>query len=185
MTDNAERKVRQWAKRRNGDPLKAEDVVELVLAVDEDADTRHDETLALLAAHTAEADVRDARISELEEKFRTATLTCSEKVMEIVKSEHEERHGRHMDEHHAAPNRRANDPDGGDFTGLRKAAAPDGLSEMLVGWRAGKWLLMIVIIAALGWLLPYWADSCAAENYEKINEPEPATHVLESPAPDS
>lgn len=51
MTDHTESKVRQWAKVRNGDPLTNKDVVELVLAVDDDGTARHRESVKILEDH--------------------------------------------------------------------------------------------------------------------------------------
>ena len=185
MTDNAERKVRQWAQKRNGDPLTPHDVVDLVLAVDADSDKRHEETLELLGRHQLEADKRDERIADLEKQWHDATLTCRDRMEQIASELHEKTHNDHMDRYHGQvqETRRASDAPDADFTERRMAVFPESFSEMTVGWKLGKWLLMIIIIGVIGWLLPYWADSCAASNYEKISEPEPATHVLETPAP--
>jgi hypothetical protein len=59
MTDRTESKVRQWATKRNGDALEVHDVIELVLAVDDDAVKRSEElSLAVKANHAATEDVK-------------------------------------------------------------------------------------------------------------------------------
>jgi hypothetical protein len=56
------------------------------------------------------------------------------------------------------------------------------IPEITFSYRFFKWLLMVSIVIALGWGLPFWADSCASKNAEKVNAPEPAVHVL-TPSP--
>lgn len=125
-SDRTESKVRQWALRRNGDPLQITDVVELALAIDEDANVRHDEAVAevretrhLLTEHCAEADVRDERICALEAWRTEQATTCERRVRELIETEHAERHRKHMDEEHRLP-RREGDPADADFTGDRR-----------------------------------------------------------------
>ena len=66
MTDKGERKVREWALKRNGDAVDNHDIVDLVFALDEDNEDRHAETLKLLDLHCEEAAVRDERLEALE-----------------------------------------------------------------------------------------------------------------------
>ena len=41
------------------------------------------------------------------------------------------------------------------------------LQDITTGWRIGKWLVMILIIAVVGWSISFWANSCAYNNIEK------------------
>lgn len=125
-SDRTESKVRQWALRRNGDPLQLTDVVELALAIDEDANMRHDEavtevreTRRLLTEHCAEADVRDERICALEAWRTEQATTCEKRVRELIEAEHAERHGKHMEADHRLP-RRSGDPEDADYSGDRR-----------------------------------------------------------------
>lgn len=49
--DRTESKVREWALKRNGDPVAPHDVIELVLAVDEDSCSRSDRIESKLDKH--------------------------------------------------------------------------------------------------------------------------------------
>jgi hypothetical protein len=35
------------------------------------------------------------------------------------------------------------------------------LQDITTGWRVGKWLGMVLIIAIIGWSISFWANSCA------------------------
>ena len=118
MTDNAERKVREWANNRNGDPLTPKDVVDLVLAVDADSDDRHTETLQRLDDVDERHISLCLRVSELE----TVSIGCSERVKAFVAAEHDVRHTEHMASFHG-PERRASDPPDAEFTDRRTLAA--------------------------------------------------------------
>lgn len=58
--------------------------------------------------------------------------------------------------------RRATDPPDVDFTS--KA------TEMWYSYRLVRWAAVITIVIGLGWLLPYWANSCATEKANQTNE---------------
>jgi hypothetical protein len=125
VSDEAERKVRQWALRRNGDPLEPHDVVELVFAFADDHEADYKKLTNILETHVAEANVRDARLNDLETWRREQALTCSDKVVKLVKKEL-------CDEHHrvdlADPvsmmGRHYNDPPDSEFTEKRESAFP-------------------------------------------------------------
>jgi len=67
MADEAERKVRQWALRRNGDPITNADIVELVFAFADDQDANHDAVLDLIEQAKVERRSIDIRLSNLED----------------------------------------------------------------------------------------------------------------------
>ena len=126
MTDHAESKLREWALKRNGDPIDNHDVVELLFAMDEDNSARHQESIALLVAHCDEAVIRDKRISDLEAWRTTSVTACPALIADTVHpmieqldADHLAFHNAHLlsDHEHAA--RRETDSDGEDWTGRR------------------------------------------------------------------
>jgi hypothetical protein len=139
MTDNAERKVREWAKGRNGDPLTNKDVVDLVLAVDADGDARHVETIGRLDDVDERHISLCLRVSELE----TVSVGCSERVKAFVASEHDVRHTEHMASHHG-PERRADDPPDSAFLEKRLSAFPEDseMGDLRRAWRTLRWFAL-------------------------------------------
>ena len=71
--------------------------------------------------------------------------------------------------------RRATDPPDVDFSS--KA------TEMWYSYRLVRWAAVITIVIGLGWLLPYWADSCASKNAEKANQTNEIQYVPRSVTP--
>ena len=120
MTDHAESKLREWALKRNGDPIDNHDVVELIFAMDEDNSARHEESMSLLAEHCDEAQIRDRRIADLE-AWRTASVTACpaliadtvHPMIEQLDAEHLAFHNAHLLVEHAP--HREDDPPGSDF----------------------------------------------------------------------
>lgn len=156
MTDHAERKVREWAKGRNGDPLTNKDVVDLVLAVDADGDARHVETIQRLDDVDERHISLCLRVSALEQ----TSVGCSERVKTYVegeiargaadgRAEHDARHTEHMASHHG-PERRADDPPDSAFLEVRETAFPadEEYADIRRFWRSFKWVV-IVFAAAL------------------------------------
>ena len=146
MTDNAERKVREWAKGRNGDPLTNKDIVDLVLAVDADGDARHVETIQRIDDVDERHISLCLRVSALEQ----ASIGCSERVKAYVDGEvrrseanglmeHDSRHTEHMASHHGP-----DDPPDSVFLEKRESAFPedDELGDLRRFWRIGKWGVM-------------------------------------------
>ena len=96
MTDNAERKVREWARDRNGDPLKNTDIVELVFAFADDQEADHNEVIERLDDVDERHISLCLRVAELEH----TSIGCSERVKAFVAAEHDTRHTEHMSNHH-------------------------------------------------------------------------------------
>ena len=148
MTDNAERKVREWANNRNGDPLTPKDVVDLVLAVDADSDDRHTETLQRLDDVDERHISLCLRVSELE----TVSIGCSERVKAFVAAEHDVRHTEHMASFHG-PERRASDPPDAEFTDRRTLAADteDARHAWAMWWLGSKigYVLIAVLVTVI------------------------------------
>lgn len=69
MTDETESKVRQWALKRNGVPLAVHDVVELCLAIDADANQRHETLVGGVSS-------LEERLSRLEDEHANRATTC-------------------------------------------------------------------------------------------------------------
>lgn len=66
------------------------------------------------------------------------------------------------------------------FRALPKPSLLEG--EVWYSYKLVKWAAIVAIVAVLGWGLPFWADSCATRNAEKIAAPEPPAHIL-TPTP--
>lgn len=180
MTDNAERKVRQWATKRNGDPLTPEDVVELVFAFADDQEADHRESLVaidknrrMLEEHFIEADVRDERIEVLEKWRHDASEKCLDRVTAIVdeawEDKHAPKHEEHLRQFHGSP-RRSDDGNGEEHFADRDRF-PQGdqrtMFEMMLGWSVVKWLAALIVGALLVAGISYWTSSCAAQRVEK------------------
>lgn len=134
MSDHTESKVRQWATRRNGDPLTPRDVVELVLAVDDDGNARHQETIDLLAA-------QNARVVLLEEWRASCPAAFA--------AEHEERHARHMADCHAP--RREDDLPGADYSDERRDATDHERTFLMwtLGSKLGAFVIAVLLAAVV------------------------------------
>jgi len=179
MTDAAESQVRRWALRKNGEELTVKDAVELVLAVDEDAVERHEETVGVLKAHCTEAVVRDLAIRELQDWRRESAENCQRRIEAIVRAEHEERHAAYEsnlkdDARLAGDGSLKTTPPRPGFLGTE--------SEMWYSYKLVKWLAIILTVAVLGWGLPFWADSCASQRTEKMQNPTVVRTVYPSPS---
>jgi len=100
VTDHAEREVRKWALKRNGDPIQNEDIVSLVFAFADDQDADHNQTMRLLDVAKQERQVLCHKVSDLELWQHDTQTTCAERVKKLISEEHEDRHGKHMEQHH-------------------------------------------------------------------------------------
>ena len=140
MTDNAERKVREWAKKRNGDPLTPQDIVDLVLAVDADGDARHVETIQRLD----DVDERHISLCLRVSALESVSVGCSERVKAYFQEEHDNRHTEHMASHHG-PERRRDDPPDSAFLEVRESAFPEDeeLGDLKRFWRSFKWAVIV------------------------------------------
>ena len=151
MTDNAERKVRQWAQNRNGDPLTPRDVVDLVFAFADDLD--------------ADLEQRDAEFNSLcdrtdvLEKWRTeSALTCVDRVTAIAEKvahdQHAPMHKEHMKEFH--DRKRATDAEGSNHHEQRRDSQEQKtLSELFLGYGIVKWAVTIAVGALIIFAINY------------------------------
>ena len=162
-------------------------------------DTDHKMILQTIDAHLVQAEAFFGRVTKLEAYKEDAQRTCEGRVKKLIVEEHKLVHDAHMKDLHPATSipqsgisplgRAYADPSDAQFTEHRESAfsgTDQSLREIIVGWKFSKWILGLVVIAVVGWILPFWADSCAARNYEKINAAEPATHYMppkSSPSP--
>lgn len=101
MTDNAEKELRKWARKRNGEPISNHDVVELVFAFADDFDAAHSTTLELIDQGKQERTVICRRITDLEQWKTEAQNTCEDRVTRLIQTEHDMRHSAHMQSHHS------------------------------------------------------------------------------------
>lgn len=152
MTDHAERKVRLWALRKNGDPLTPQDVVELVYAFADDQETDHGQTIELLKQVDEKHSLLCVRVAELEGDWHEASATCKDRVEAIVHAEHESRHGAYV-EALANEKKRADDPPGIDFRTARNpeltVVESEEMGDMKRAWRFVKWTLVVIGSAIL------------------------------------
>lgn len=146
-SDQTESKVRQWALRTNGDIITPKDVVELVLAVDDDAVSRHEENVAIMTQHQSEAKVRDERITALEAWRSEAASTCVERMTTIAQQAHAPVHEQHMREYHDAPPRRSDDDNGEDHRDERRRAT---LFESMARRTWVMWSIFLFVGIAVG-----------------------------------
>ena len=159
MTDKGERKVREWALKRNGDAVDNHDIVDLVFALDEDNEERHAETLKLLDVHCEEARIRDERLEALEAWREHQADTCEMRIKGLIDEEHSARHDAYVSG--LASPRRKNDPESSDFLEQRKRTFPSDdpeVQEMRVSYRAGKWLIRGVAAAIIVALISFGAN---------------------------
>jgi len=188
MTDRFESEVQKFVSQQNGDDLTPQIVYGMLQAVDEDANRRHQETVAAFKEHCTEAVVRDLAIRELQDWRRESSEHCQERIEAIVRAEHAPTHAAHMAEFHAPP-RREDDPPDAAFVDKRKGAFPTGdqrtLFEIILGWSIVKWLLTLAVGAVVVWGVSYWASSCAAQKVENdvLNSGGEYHLVVPSPAP--
>lgn len=104
MTDKTEKAVQDILRRANGSGKTIEDLFDLSIAINEDSEDRHQETIEIVQAltdkfdvHCSEADERDERIEKLE-----ATLSaCPANIERAVISYHNTLHSKHLEEDHA------------------------------------------------------------------------------------
>lgn len=167
MTDEAERKTRQWALKKNGDPLSPRDVVELVFALSDDHDKDHAETMeevkkinGCLAQLNADHESLALRMDGFDEWRRKSAEGCQERIEAIVRpiaaEMHEATHKRHLDESHAgkeaANGRDYADPSDSQFLEHRESAHPSDDEEMgdiRRVWRFARWFVAAALLIAL------------------------------------
>ncbi|MDI9598692.1 MAG: hypothetical protein QM323_04225 [Acidobacteriota bacterium] len=139
MADRTETKVRAWATRRHDEEITPADIVELVLAVDDDGNARHGETMELIARATRSLHDHEQRISSLE-SWRHGAL---EQAVAEFERGHDAMHAQHMAQHHAA--HRDSDPIDSDFSTERRSAAAVVCDELT---QRRVWVLWGVAIFA-------------------------------------
>jgi hypothetical protein len=129
-------KLREWAQKRNGDPIGAQDVKELLFAVDADSRERHAETMGCISS-----------LGQL----LADKVDCEDFVVHCGDSgahDHGVLHADHMERHHVLQVRRAGDPDGADFSSSRGSAADDAdFNTRLVVFFAGTLGKLVIFVA--------------------------------------
>lgn len=169
MGDHFEQALQEIARRRNGGGKTIDDVFDLAVAANIDAEERHLESVEatkenrkLLEAHCAEADVRDARILDLEDWRRTTTKACPDKVLAIVEKEHAKRHQDHMDDYaHLTPDEMkerhaaySEALERGEVEDRRHPELDEEMGDLRRAWRVVRWAVaafVLPIIAAGGY----------------------------------
>jgi len=143
MTDHGERKVREWALKRNGDPLEPHDVVELVFALDRDNEERHQESMSAFEKLEEKVDAH-LEWTNTESLPRLAAVEHSVEDLSCIRGEHTAFHKNHLAKEHVHAPRRADDPPAATFDDQREDEA------IKVSFRFGKWFASIVIVALVG-----------------------------------
>lgn len=122
----------------------AEDTDETAIKLAAKVEVQHTESLAaieanrqVLISHCAEANVRDERISVLEEWRHDQVKHCEDRVMKLIGDEHEGRHSAHMAAEHPVP-RRSEDPEDADYSSDRR---------VWLMWSIGSRLTNILVAA--------------------------------------
>jgi len=102
-SDALEREVRRIARRKNGEPVKMQDLWDLIMASDEDATTRdrrrradHKATVERIDKLTVAGSVRDARLLNIETCIKHDHDRFEERVTTIAVGEHEKRHAAYV-----------------------------------------------------------------------------------------
>jgi hypothetical protein len=164
------------------------------LASDNESD--HRVIIKTLDTHIVQASDFFGRVVKLEAYKDDSQRTCEGRVKKLINEEHKLVHAEYVKELNAskpAPEKNMsplgrdyNDPADSQFLEHRESAftgSDQSLREIIVGWRFSKWILGLVIIAVVGWVLPFWADSCSRSEYWGKTPPTIVKTVAPSPAP--
>jgi len=143
MTDHGERKVREWALKRNGDPLEPHDVVELVFALDQDNEDRHKESMVAFADLEKKVD-EHLEWTNTVSIPRLAAVEGAVEDISCIRGEHTALHENHLTLEHTHAPRRVDDPKTSTFDDQREDEA------MKVSFRFGKWFAAALIVVMLG-----------------------------------
>ena len=134
MTSRGERKVRELALKRNGDPWDTNDVKELIFAFADDQEDDHAESMERLRK-VEEAVTEHVTWTETESLPRLAAVEAGLAVVEGRCTGHDDLHVEHLASDHLHEPRRKDDPPGATFDDKREE------EEMHVSYRVGKWLV--------------------------------------------
>jgi hypothetical protein len=149
-----ESQVQGVAREKNGGVVDKQMFWDIVVALDSDSEARHIETMNMLAAQTQENAQRHADTAEaLREELQTYRDTQAERCALLHRKVIEEE----LRAVTAREPRRATDPSDLSFGGVSI------IPELSFSYKMAKWVLMAVVVVALGWGLPFWADSCAQQ----------------------
>lgn len=124
----------------------------------EDINMGKEEFEVFIEGFNKKHEARDKRLDELEIKFEKKLDVALEAAVLAERADHKDFHQEHLNTMH-----------GTDPAPLESLASafplPDVVRDMTVGWRVGRWLVALVLVAVVGWLLPFWADSCSRQQY--------------------
>ena len=101
MTDYFEKAKDEILKdaRTNGGVTPSH-LLDALIATNEDLDVQHEQTIQLLDVAKQERQVLCHKVSDLELWQHDTQTTCAERVKKLISEEHEDRHGKHMEQHH-------------------------------------------------------------------------------------
>lgn len=138
----------------------------------EDINMNKEEFEIFIEGFNKKHEARDKRLDELEVKFEKKLDVALESAVLAERAEHRDFHQEHLDTLHGEEQRPLDNV-------AAAFALPDVVKDMTVGWRLGRWLVALVLVAVIGWALPFWADSCSRQQY--WGEDPPA--IVASPTP--
>jgi hypothetical protein len=158
-----------------------------------DNETDHKVIIKALDKHLVQANDFFGRVVKLEAYKEDTQRTCEGRVKKLITEEHKLVHTQHVADLHSSSPQIGLSPLGRDysapadsqFTEKRESAfsGPDqSLREIIVGWKFSKWILGLVLVAVMGWGLPFWADSCASQRAEKTQNPIVVKTIYPSPS---
>jgi hypothetical protein len=151
--------VEKLVNIQNGHAKTNQDMYNLLLAIHHDSRSRDESIVDAIRTLSSTAALAEGRLTYLENKVASAPdrmkLIAQDAVLQNVSI------------------RRIEDPPDSEFTERRESAFPelqiktDILGDMMTGWRVGRWIAALALIAVIGWVLPFWADSCASNRAEQ------------------
>ena len=149
MSSRGERKVRELALRRNGDPWDTNDVKELIFAFADDQEDDHAESMERLEA--VEAAVSDhVGWTEKVSVPRLEAVEAAVQDLGCIRGEHVALHENHLALEHKHAPRRADDPKTVTFDEQREG------EEMRVSFRVGRYILAAIVVIGLTVLVNYF-----------------------------
>ncbi len=137
-TDKTESQVRKWALRKNGDDLTVRDVIELALAIDDDAVTRHAENVEAIAAASTEGSVQDERLDALEAWRGEQAALCASRLKAVVEEEFVKHPARRQDDKKNEDHR--------DERHFGNNVENEDMGQIRIVWRTARWWLAAAIL---------------------------------------
>ena len=162
MTDKFEQALQRILREANADNgVTPSHLLDALIATNEDLDLQHEQTeawhqevIARLDIHCAEAAVRDEDIAALQDWRRHTAEHCEARILEIIQPHLEKKTHEHREFHEEyvaglLQPRRKDDPPHSDYEDERKVVVERSLSQMVLGWTLFKKALAIAVTALI------------------------------------